>query len=173
MNTNKPLFISRCKNGFFVRSAVEDAEFSDLLADGMVFQKFYELLQFLNSHFPEDEKDNKQTAGTIIIDKGKTITIEEGSRLFLEDVSEDSSIDLVATRRHVLSVHRPDMCVCIYDPWSLNAFSSSYEGLIESMKEQIIFLWKTYVREEDEKLSAPAIAVKQRLMEDWKEVERV
>ena len=63
MNTNEPLFISKCKNGFFVHSVAEDAdaEFSDLLADGMVFQSFYELLQFLNSHFPSDEESRKFT----------------------------------------------------------------------------------------------------------------
>lgn len=59
MNINESLFISKCKNGFFVHSMSGETDFAEAIADGMVFQDFYALLTFLNSHFPSDEVDRK------------------------------------------------------------------------------------------------------------------
>ena len=167
MNVNASVFITKVKNGFFV---YPDLEASEDLSEGMVFQDFFAMVKWLNDHFPSDE-EGKKSSPIIESNTIQPITFKHGTRIFLEDFSACGYIDLVSTRTHVLNVCKPDMYVCVYEPWSLNTFATSYEGLIESVKEQIRFLWRTYVREEDEKLSPPAIAVKRRLMEDWEELE--
>lgn len=112
---------------------------------------------------PSENKDNPVSP----------IIFTQGTSIFLEEVA-DRRVFLEAIKPRVLTVHylhRSERYVCIHEPWSLNTFATSYEGLLKEVREQIIFLWKTYVRENDENLSEPAIAVKRRLMEDWEESE--
>jgi len=60
MDINEPVAIFKVKNGFFLHS-MKDDHFD--LEDGIVFEKFFDLLSYLDRHFPHEPSEAK--VGTV------------------------------------------------------------------------------------------------------------
>lgn len=60
MDINEPVAIFKVKNGFFLHSMKDDI-FD--LEDGIVFEKFFDLLSYLDGHFPQEP--SKAKVGTV------------------------------------------------------------------------------------------------------------
>lgn len=72
-----------------------------------------------------------------------------------------------------LQLDESEQLLCIEDEdWSLNVFAPSREQLWEELREQMEMLWTEYAREADVNLSAPALALKQRLLAGMEETSR-
>jgi len=64
-----------------------------------------------------------------------------------------------------LSLDESEQLLCIEnEDWGLNVFADSREQLWQELREQMEMLWLEYAREDDDQLSAPALALKQRLL---------
>ena len=56
--------------------------------------------------------------------------------------------------------------ICVEDPsLHLHSFAATRDDLVKEINEQIAMLWREYALCADEKLSAPALALKQTLKE--------
>lgn len=64
-------------------------------------------------------------------------------------------------------IREDNQYVCDYDPWGIYVFAENLDALSSEVNEALVFLWKVYALEEDEKLSWRAIKIKKRLLADW------
>ena len=62
--------------------------------------------------------------------------------------------------------------VCRYEPWAIDACTEKLDDLWSEVNQGIAYSWKAFALEADEKLSPPALNVKERLLSDWTPIDR-
>ena len=70
-----------------------------------------------------------------------------------------------------LQLDESEQLLCIEnEDWGLNVFADNREQLWQELREQMEMLWLEYAREDDDQLSAPALALKNRLLAGIEEI---